>query len=171
MLFLNPRVKRSNQRICLPTSTAFYITMDRTCFQCAVCLELPDGQIFQCRQGHLICSPCHQKWKASNPGNVLCPTCRVPLDDPPSRCRVAEAALATADLACTGKVHYIQLNVPLHEDTSFAHKLKRGINVFSQVANGDARGEARRRHCQVYEPRLWCRSAGYLVIYALHHHS
>ena len=58
--------------------------------KCPVCYEIPKGEVFQCKFGHLICSPCLDQVKASH--NVRCPTCRLSLlmIDSISRNRLAE---------------------------------------------------------------------------------
>ena len=41
--------------------------------ECPVCLNVPNtGPIFQCHNGHLICSPCRKRV-------TTCPVCRIPL--------------------------------------------------------------------------------------------
>ena len=55
-------------------------------FQCPVCLTLPTGDIYQCKEGHLVCKDCYCKVKAP----ILCQTCRTPMPGTPIRNRVAE---------------------------------------------------------------------------------
>ncbi len=59
---------------------------DQQQLECPVCLEVKrDCQIFQCANGHLICSDCH--------GRVAqCPVCRVALASPGLRNLIAEQA-------------------------------------------------------------------------------
>ena len=32
-------------------------------YECCICLELPENKIYQCLEGHLICSDCYPKIK------------------------------------------------------------------------------------------------------------
>lgn len=42
-------------------------------FECAVCYELPESPILQCKNGHTLCQSCYTKCSK-------CPLCRHPLD-------------------------------------------------------------------------------------------
>ena len=55
-------------------------------YQCPVCLSLPQCKIYQCKQGHLICSECHHKIKKPR----KCPTCRIRMQVTPIRSLAAE---------------------------------------------------------------------------------
>ena len=54
--------------------------------QCAVCWSLPLCNIYQCKQGHLICMDCYSKM----PKPISCPSCRTPMPATPIRNRAAE---------------------------------------------------------------------------------
>merc|ERR1719319_1703683 len=51
--------------------------------ECPVCYELSRPPIYQCPEGHIICSACKPLLKA-------CPQCDLKYTDPPIRCRFAE---------------------------------------------------------------------------------
>lgn len=56
-------------------------------FDCICCYEemgVRGAMIFQCEEGHLICSKCHQRLEN-------CPLCRKPYPKPGIRCRLAES--------------------------------------------------------------------------------
>ena len=54
--------------------------------KCAVCRSLPFCNIYQCKQGHLICMDCHSKM----PKPISCPSCRTPMPATPIRNRAVE---------------------------------------------------------------------------------
>ena len=69
--------------------TSFNISLEdiKNLHNCSVCLTVPrSGHIFQCDNGHLHCSSCHQKLK-----NKICPVCRIRLRE--SRNLVAEQTI------------------------------------------------------------------------------
>jgi len=51
--------------------------------ECPVCLELSQPPIYQCPEGHIVCSACKPLLKT-------CPQCDTKYTDPPIRCRFAE---------------------------------------------------------------------------------
>jgi len=55
--------------------------------ECPVCLEISRPPIYQCPEGHLICSACKPLLKA-------CCLCEAKFTDPPIRCRFAEKLAA-----------------------------------------------------------------------------
>ena len=55
--------------------------------ECPVCLEISRPPIYQCPEGHLICSSCKPLLKA-------CCQCDTKFTDPPIRCRFAEKLAA-----------------------------------------------------------------------------
>ena len=59
--------------------------------QCAVCWSLPLCNIYQCKQGHLICMDCYSKMTKP----ISCPSCRTPMPATPIRCRAAEQVRIT----------------------------------------------------------------------------
>lgn len=54
--------------------------------ECPICLDTVRRPIFQCSNGHLLCSRCRNK-------THQCPICRVSLDNNTARCLVAEKLL------------------------------------------------------------------------------
>ena len=69
-------------------------------YQCPVCLRLPICNIYQCKEGHLVCVDCYKRLPSPQP---VCPTCRTALPNPPIRCRSAEQVNLLY-------VHKLQLN-------------------------------------------------------------
>jgi len=55
--------------------------------ECPVCLEISRPPIYQCPEGHLVCSACKPLLKT-------CPQCDSRYTDPPIRCRFAEKLAA-----------------------------------------------------------------------------
>ena len=55
--------------------------------ECPVCLEISRPPIYQCPEGHLICSACKPLLKS-------CCLCETKFTDPPIRCRFAEKLAA-----------------------------------------------------------------------------
>lgn len=87
---------------------------------CIVCRELPeDGIIYQCRNGHLLCSSCHHRVVEDSKSS--CPTCRVHMSrDNPSRNRFAENILSSvyvpcSNAGCTEKVSFGKLKSHMKE--------------------------------------------------------
>jgi len=66
--------------------------------ECVVCLELP-VQVYQCRNGHLMCPDCFEKVRG-NTGNKKCPSCRVNLAAQPIRNVTAEKQIARLPAQC-----------------------------------------------------------------------
>eukprot|EP00475_Leptophrys_vorax_P000680 TRINITY_DN10384_c0_g2_i1.p1 TRINITY_DN10384_c0_g2~~TRINITY_DN10384_c0_g2_i1.p1 ORF type:complete len:490 (-),score=129.06 TRINITY_DN10384_c0_g2_i1:1155-2624(-) len=67
---------------------------------CAVCMEYPESQIFQCANGHLLCNACHQRIVDSE--KSVCPSCRVKMSaDQPNRNLFAESVLANVQVTCS----------------------------------------------------------------------
>lgn len=68
--------------------------------QCIVCFDFPPSEIYQCENGHLMCTECYNA--IVDGVKPLCPTCRVPMSrDRPSRNRFAETVLALMKVACS----------------------------------------------------------------------
>merc|ERR1712032_1513932 len=65
---------------CLPEDERSEVEAD---LECPVCYELSRPPIYQCPEGHIICSACKPLLKA-------CPQCDTKYTDPPIRCRFAE---------------------------------------------------------------------------------
>ena len=63
--------------------------------ECPICLDTMGPPIFQCREGHLICSPCREKIDK-------CPTCRIPLDN--IRNRALENMVAKMVMPCPNRI-------------------------------------------------------------------
>ncbi len=67
---------------------------------CPVCLEIPKKEIYQCKNGHVICAQC-----LSSGVSGKCPQCRVPLDrDHATRNRSLESILDTMTFDCPQKL-------------------------------------------------------------------
>eukprot|EP00938_MAST-03A_sp_MAST-3A-sp1_P005758 g5758.t1 len=64
--------------------------------ECPICLDTMGPPIFQCREGHLICSPCREKIDK-------CPTCRIPLDN--IRNRALENMVAKMVMPCPNRIY------------------------------------------------------------------
>ena len=58
---------------------------------CTVCLDIPRNRhIFQCTEGHLICTDCNEGWQRSQ-RDYMCPTCRESFQaNPPKRIKAIE---------------------------------------------------------------------------------
>lgn len=57
-------------------------------FRCPVCLEQPEGEVFQCPEGHVFCKVCRDR-----PEMVRCPECRVSLEGVSIRNRFLEGLI------------------------------------------------------------------------------
>jgi len=70
---------------------------------CLVCMEFPaEGEIYQCKHGHLLCKSCHQSLIESE--KPVCPACRVRMSrENPSRNRIAEMVLSGIMVDCPNK--------------------------------------------------------------------
>ncbi|KAH8088880.1 hypothetical protein JL720_6848 [Aureococcus anophagefferens] len=68
-------------------------------YDCAICLSTPEGQVHQCRNGHLFCAECLTEHRNKHRG-TQCPTCRVALPSEPIRNLVAENAIARQPTVC-----------------------------------------------------------------------
>jgi len=76
-----------------------YNTVDKVPdhLKCPVCIEIPQGKIFQCKSGHAICEACHFRL-----GN--CPQCRAPYGPEPIRLLLLENMLDALKLDCSFKI-------------------------------------------------------------------
>lgn len=63
--------KRTRSRSPEPASDFGFPEDCIKCLECPVCMEVFEGHIYQCTQGHSLCSTCLNKLP-----NRLCPTCR-----------------------------------------------------------------------------------------------
>eukprot|EP01084_Bolivina_argentea_P309110 534637_1 len=68
--------------------------LDAREYECPVCMELPEGHIIQCQNGHIICTECYYELD-----NLQCPTCNVKMDKK-IRCIFAEKELALKMVSC-----------------------------------------------------------------------
>lgn len=57
-------------------------------FRCPVCLEQPQGEVFQCPEGHVFCRDCRDR-----PEMVRCPECRISLEGVSIRNRFLEGMI------------------------------------------------------------------------------
>jgi len=66
--------------------------------KCPVCFEIPENEIFQCRNGHTICSKCSNSIED-------CPQCRVSFGEEISKIRVRalESLLDSMRFNCPNK--------------------------------------------------------------------
>jgi hypothetical protein len=77
--------------------------------ECTVCLQLPPHIVYQCFEGHLMCSKC--MWGFWNRGERVCPTCRGSLPSRGNRIRnrfaeaVAAATIASCPLCAVEMLH------------------------------------------------------------------
>ena len=79
------------------------VAEDHVELQCALCIDIPDGKVVQCRNGHIFCADCLDKLRDSRgPMSDTCPTCRVALPDLPIRNRIAERAIGNLPGPCPG---------------------------------------------------------------------
>ena len=74
-------------------------------FQCPVCLEVPEGEVVQCSNGHVICKRCWKRVrekKCHSPycrtGVKDCPKCRAHFKGPPARCVIFERMVTEFDI-------------------------------------------------------------------------
>lgn len=78
------------------------------CWKCPICLEIPSGEIFQCKNGHSLCSSCCSR-------SPTCPTCRLNFDFAKIRNRALEEQLDTFNFDCP------------HKDKGCQMRLTRGL--------------------------------------------
>ncbi|KFM69606.1 Cysteine and histidine-rich protein 1-B, partial [Stegodyphus mimosarum] len=71
---------------------------------CAVCLDLPKSSVYQCRNGHLVCSDCFNHLLADaqlRMGTAVCPSCRTLISkDLCVRNLVVEKAVSELPVTC-----------------------------------------------------------------------
>lgn len=67
--------------------------MERTAWDCSICLSTPEGHVHQCLNGHFFCAGCLA-------GLPRCPECRADLPSTPIRCLAAEQAINALPAAC-----------------------------------------------------------------------
>ncbi|CAL8098646.1 unnamed protein product [Orchesella dallaii] len=65
-------------------------------FECPICFEIPSAEIYQCTNGHTICSECSVNIKS-------CPECRVPYGNSKIRNRALEQILDKQTFPCVFK--------------------------------------------------------------------
>jgi len=78
------RIKMAPEESSLPEDERSEIEGE---LECPVCMEVSRPPIYQCGEGHIICSACKPLLK-------VCPQCDRPYSDPPIRCRFAEKLAA-----------------------------------------------------------------------------
>jgi hypothetical protein len=65
---------------CLPTAMPLLLAQAKgaqtpaNAIHCTICLDLPDGAIYQCTNGHILCEGCHRR--VLDTDESRCPTCR-----------------------------------------------------------------------------------------------
>ena len=84
----SPKPKNKGQKLKQPTNGKSVLEKRvKKVFTCPVCLSLPLGKIYQCKEGHLVCMDCFKKLRSP----ISCPTCRTAMSmDAPMRNRAAE---------------------------------------------------------------------------------
>ena len=86
-------------------------------FDCVICLEFPeDSPVYQCENGHVLCSSCHSRV-------VNCPTCRVKLRR--IRCLAVEKVIARLGKPCKFSSH--GCNVRLSLESLESHETRCGF--------------------------------------------
>eukprot|EP00124_Ichthyophonus_hoferi_P002681 Ihof_evm6s193 gene=Ihof_evmTU6s193 len=69
---------------------------------CSICLSQPEAEVYQCSNGHLLCTDCHKRVGAED--SCACPTCRVRMSrNNPTRNYVAEKARDQLPASCENK--------------------------------------------------------------------
>lgn len=63
--------------------------------ECSICMEIPEGTVYQCSAGHCFCAPCDSRLEKRE-----CPECRRVLPEEPIRCRAQERAIAVLPANC-----------------------------------------------------------------------
>ena len=63
--------------------------------ECPVCLDLPEGEVHQCNEGHCYCAACWNRLEEPR----RCPECRQPIPQA-NRNRAAERAIAALEASC-----------------------------------------------------------------------
>ena len=63
--------------------------------ECPVCLDLPEGEVHQCNEGHCYCAACWNRLEEPR----RCPECRQPIPQA-NRNRTAERAIAALEWSC-----------------------------------------------------------------------
>lgn len=91
-------------------STGLFVQLDKlerrlnAVLCCAVCMDLPRSQVFQCTNGHLMCSPCFTHCLADarlKDETATCPSCRCIITrDTCSRNLAVEKAISELPGAC-----------------------------------------------------------------------
>jgi len=66
-------------------------TLDEDTSHCPVCMDWYRGEIYQCKEGHLVCGSCKSDLSA-------CPTCRAPMQS--IRARAVESILKSVVMPC-----------------------------------------------------------------------
>jgi hypothetical protein len=69
--------------------------------ECCICLDAAPNNVYQCRNGHLLCSGCLDELRTRAVGQPpKCPTCRVGLPEEPIRCLGVEQSIALLPAIC-----------------------------------------------------------------------
>lgn len=91
---------------------------------CIVCFDFPtEGEIYQCKHGHLLCKDCHQRVIEGE--KAQCPNCRVRMSrENPSRNRIAEMVLSSVmvdcpNLGCTDRQKFSEAKKHETEECKF----------------------------------------------------
>ncbi|CAN6340661.1 unnamed protein product [Urochloa humidicola] len=76
---------------------------DIDAFDCGVCYLPLKPPIFQCINGHAVCSPCRDKLKATGKGK--CHVCRIVLGSYNTRCQAVERVVESVRVPCPHAAH------------------------------------------------------------------
>eukprot|EP01134_Creolimax_fragrantissima_P005657 CFRG5657T1 len=93
-----PRSPKMSSQSCEKTIVNIMTSM----LDCCICFTIPEKEIYQCSNGHILCDDCHRTLLASD--NSVCPTCRVQMSHTnPTRNLIGEAARNEMPAECENK--------------------------------------------------------------------
>lgn len=75
-------------------------------FQCSVCLQLPEAEIWSCKNGHILCDPCRRSWAKP------CPTCSDGMVN--TRNRGLEQVRDVSEVVCQCSARVAARDLPAH---------------------------------------------------------
>ncbi|KAF8765996.1 hypothetical protein HU200_007931 [Digitaria exilis] len=86
---------------------------DVEALECSICYLPLKPPIFQCVNGHVVCSPCRDKLKATGRGS--CHVCRGAIGGYNSRCHAMERVVESVHVPCPHAVHGCVAKVAYHD--------------------------------------------------------
>ncbi|CAN6326722.1 unnamed protein product [Urochloa humidicola] len=89
---------------------------DIDALDCSVCYLPLKPPIFQCINGHAVCSPCRDKLKAT--GKSKCHVCRIPLGSYNIRCHAMERLVESIRVPCPHAAHGCTTRVTYYDRRS-----------------------------------------------------